>query len=239
MSFRRPALKRSQSYVATLNDYGANRRRVQNGAWRKRQNTLMITPKRYTGLSLFESASGIEQKNIDSGLVDLALPATNAFTGAQLLNGCAQGAAQNQRIGRKMLMKSVQYRFHLGSAAGVAPAQSLAVRILIVYDRQANGAIALNTDVLSGGALFPSQQNLANTDRFLVISDVIHGLDTDKQQPVVGKVFKKIQLDTQFGGAAGAIADINSGALIAFICTPGAAVAPVINCNFRVRFQDV
>lgn len=214
------------------------RNKTQNASWRKRQQTVLIAPRKFQGVSLFESNSGVERKNVDTALVDLTLPVTNAFTGGQLLNGVAQGAANQTRVGRRMLMKSLQYRFHLGTAAGASTTQLAPVRVLVVYDRQANGAVCLNTDVLAT-AVFQGFQNLGNTDRFLILSDMVHGLDGNSTQPTSGKVYKKLNLDTMFIGNGNLVADIGSGSVYAFIATPGSATALVVNLNFRIRYVDL
>lgn len=234
MSYKRPTFTRSPKFEA-------RRARVQNASWRKRQSTVMIMPKRFDGVTLFEKNSNIERKNSDTPIVDLALPLTDAFTVGQVLNNIGQGVTNSSRIGRRALFKSIQYRFHLGLATPPAPtvtSQIQPVRILIVYDRQPNGALALATDVLNQ-ATFQGHLNLNNSDRFLVLSDVVHGLDGISTQPPAGKVYKKISLDTMYSGTGATIADISSGAILAFISTPGYQAGLFINVTFRVRYQDL
>lgn len=234
MSFRRnPSFSRSPSMVFRAD---VQRKKVQNASWRKRQQSLMVVPKKFSGPTLFQSSSlGPEQKGVDTILTDIALPVTDAFTGAAVLNLVAAGTNPVQRVGRKMRMTSFQYRFHLGTVAGAPANGNVPVRILVVYDRQPNGAAALNTDLLST-ANFQGVLALTNSERFLVVSDQIH--ECSSAGPTVGKVYKKLSLDTMWSSTSGAIADIASGSLLMFIATSGWTGAPVINLVSRVRFVD-
>ena len=81
-----------------------------------------------------------------------------------VLNDVAQGTTAITRLGRKILMKSVLVQGTLTNSSGQG-------RILIVYDRQANGAAPAATDVLTSNTIM-AIQNLDNRDRFIILADI-------------------------------------------------------------------
>lgn len=188
-------------------------------------------------MSLFQDTGLVEWKNIDANFVDLVLPATNAFTGVALLNGVAQGAGTNQRIGRRATYHSLHYRFHLGLASGGSGAgQSVPVRILIVYDKQTNGGTPPNTEILQTPN-FQGQMLLNQADRFVIVSDKVHEIDSSG--PTTGKCYKKMKLETVYGGPGALSADITTGAFFLLIATsPIGGTTSVINLNVRMRYTD-
>jgi len=166
-----------------------------------------------------------------------------AFTGITELNCVAQGATSYNRIGTKILMKSIDFRA-IFSMTGSGPTQST-FRYMIVYDRQPNGAFPAFSDILSTNIStapsFFSGVNMANRSRFIVLRDRIQSLDADGTGTVSVKEFIKTKLETQFKTNAGNIGDITTGALylVAFALT-GSAVS-YINMSAptcRIRYFD-
>lgn len=184
-------------------------------------------------LSLYQSTQKNEYKVVETNIPDLSLPATSAFTGAQLLNGIVQGPGNQQRVGRRLVLKSLVYRMYASTASEASPTNG-PVRVLVVYDRQANGAVPLNTDVLAQ-ADFAGLMNLGYTDRFLIISDQIH--QSENGPITVGECYKKMSLEQVFIGTGGTITDISTGSILVFLAHVGASAA-VVNFNFRIRYVD-
>lgn len=188
----------------------------------------------YKGLSLYQSRPTVEWKQIDTIYADNALPVTDAFSSLAYQNLIAQGVGNSQRVGRKITLRSIYYRFHMGTAAGTSPYTG-PVRIVVVYDRQPNGLGGGIVDVFSSNN-FHALQNLNNGDRFLVLSDQIY--ESSSTLSTHGQMYKKLSLDTVYSGAGATIADMTTGSISAFVATPGGAAAVVINLNFRVRYID-
>lgn len=200
-----------------------------------RQSPTYLVPKRYQGISLMQSSSSPEKKSVDTLFIDNAtlIPASNAFSVATLLNGVAQGTNTNERIGRKATFKSLVYRIQYSAADG-SGASLQPLRVLVVYDRQPNGALALNTDVI-GVATFVGLTALANSDRFVIISDQIH--QSDFSTPTTGKAFRKMSLETVYGLTTAVIGAVNSGAILVFFAQAGSAQI-TFNAHFRLRYID-
>ena len=171
-------------------------------------------------------------------------PAVN-FTGITELNCVGQGATSYNRIGTKILIKSIMFN-SIFSLTGSGPTQST-FRYMIVYDHQPNGAFPAFSDILSqniGTApIMFSSINMSNRSRFIVLRDRVHTLDFDGGNggTIHCKEFIKTKLETQFGTNTATIGDITSGAiyLIAFAVS-GTAVSYVTmtNASSRIRYFD-
>lgn len=85
---------------------------------------LTMQPKRAT----------VEKKNRDVANSAVVLPAAGVWSSIVLLNGCAQGPANGERIGRELQMKSLKLHYETASGTSTIP-----VRNLVVYDKQPNG----------------------------------------------------------------------------------------------------
>lgn len=92
-----------------------------------------------------------------------------------------QGVGTNQRIGNTLTMKSIRLRFRL-APTGFAELTNSMVRLMLVYDRQPNGAYPTTATILSNidqagtiSAFDPDGDiNVNNMDRFIVLMDEYH-----------------------------------------------------------------
>jgi len=170
-----------------------------------------------------------EKKNFDLS-ASIQGAAATTWSAVTLINGIAQGATANTRIGRRLTLKSVQYRASF--ALSVGP-----VRVLVVYDHAPNGALPAITDIVTVND-FQAPMNLINNDRFMVLHDnILHPAAVDVA--LGEKWFKKLNpnLQNQWTNAAtGTIADITTGAIyIATVSTTQVAMT----FTTRVRFTDL
>lgn len=177
----------------------------------------------------------------DVNTTAIAIPALATATGSlTLLNGMVQGTTGSTRIGRRIRMESLLLRIALGAA--VATTGCSPFRILIVFDKQSNGAAPLATDILTQDNI-TGAMNLANSRRFVTILDHI---EKDFGPQSSGSIFinryKKFKLDVEFnGGVAGTIADINTGSVYALTYLLSGTLAtapPVASTLCRIRFAD-
>ena len=119
-------------------------------------------------------------------------------------------------------MKSIAFKCNL--ELGGAPPVMGNGRIMIVYDRQPNGAFPSISDLLSlnvsTAPLFTSGINMSKKSRFSILCDRYIDLDTDAVGTATVVLFRNnINLETEFSATAGTIADITTGAL--FLITMG------------------
>lgn len=190
---------------------------------------------------------------------DIAAATYQVNTGGSftLLCNPQLGSDMNNRIGRKILIKSAYIRGFLSTEpAGSAAVNSVGVqqaRFILFCDMQPNANAPAVTDLLVAATPI-SHLNLNNRDRFRVYADKMFTFgpyfrDTTATQSVAAaaqqaytfKKFKRLNLETVFNATnGGSIADINSGALYMFwIGSVGAGTTDVnAILTTRVRYVD-
>lgn len=196
---------------------------------------------------------GIEYKFLDNSYAAaatvLAVTGSEADPAANTISGIAVGTAQNQRDGRKCVLKSVFIRgkIYLDPLADQADVGAPeAVRVAIVLDQQTNGAQFNAEDVyVDTGTTVLAVRNLEYTGRFKVLYDRLFRLNyeiaaTDgantcscNGNQVFFKFFKKLNIPVTFVSDNNGVADISDNSL--HVMCWGSA-----NCNLaytsRVRF---
>jgi len=197
-------------------------------------------------------AQGGQELNFSDTFVQIG-PSAPAIHGVgdtlgylECLNGTTVGAANNQRIGRRIDMKSIQW---LIEVSNMDAAINNTVRYCIVVDSQANGALPLMTDIYNTASPL-ALRNISNKARFRVLADSgpisVTGNDSitatagqlagngtnpivtttqtfgnvNPKTSFVDKGYKKIGINTQYNsGGAGTIADIQTNSLLfIFMC---------------------
>lgn len=172
--------------------------------------------------------AGAEVKSSDlENISDLKRTGQTAI----LLNGLAQGTAINEHVGRKVAMKTLLLRYMVHpdvatyntmSTGGSATKSHLCYRVLIVYDKQANGALASQANVLapttnSSNAELVAPNNLDNRDRFKVIYDKKGRLSIADPCHIREKFIKLKGREVTFQNTAATIADIATGSLLMYL----------------------
>lgn len=175
---------------------------------------------------------GVERKNRDVSLAQ-AFDTTGTIT---LLNGITQGSDIINRVGNRIDVVSILIR---GSVAVGATPTSATYRWLVVYDKQANAATPLITDVLTAISL-SGVNNLANRDRFVIYLDKTGQLEaTDKTTEPI-KEYIECNLETTYNGTGATSAAIATGALY-FISVGNLAAGvttPTVAATSRIRYID-
>jgi len=156
-----------------------------------------------------------------------------------LLNGLVPDSTATGRIGRKIHMKSLYIRYTASlnaTSVGGSP-----LRILVVYDKQANATAPAITDILLTDD-FTSPNNISNRDRFVTIFDhITDPISTGDSFAVSGVLHKKFDLETMFNaGVAGTIGDITTGSLYLMVSQAGSisTAGPFLQFQSRMRFDD-
>lgn len=180
------------------------------------------------------------------GVFSVNASGTGSFA---LLNGITQGTDNTQRIGRLVHIRKIFFSGYIDSKLATLP---MSVRLVVVYDRQTNGAAFNITDLydtFGGNVTTSSMRNLDNRDRFLVLKDKRWSCNTLLPSPSnvahtvfpVTIVMKKVMLPTLYNNVTGGIADIASGSIFALLLTDpfaGVVNTPLLNGLWRVRFVD-
>lgn len=218
----------------------------------RRTPTILTGPSRYSR----PSRSNKEIKSFDVVLCDdvtsqqIPLPANVAgaqtfATGMAAINLVPQGSTFYNRIGSKIVIKSIAID------CGVL-AHSIAelniVRYMIVYDRQPNGAYPALADILqdnAAGLTSTSGVNMQNRSRFAILRDNYLEINPGSGEFKHLKLFVKPSggLLCEFGTTAGTIGDIKTGSILFLMFTPISVnttgpFASALSLKTRIRYDD-
>lgn len=180
----------------------------------------------------------------------------------QLLNGLTQGSAQQQRIGNKIAMKSVRIR---GQIVNLTTNVQTYARIIVFYDKQTNGALCANSDLLQTTTTTPantttafSELNLNNVERFVILRDycislpsvtntagVLTNVGFDPGQNTNnGSIFEvdmfiKLKgLQTLYKDATALIGGVSTGGLFMVLINHQGVAAWTFRHVIRLRYDD-
>lgn len=182
--------------------------------------------------------------------LDDALVATGG-TVTPTVNIIVQGIAENQRIGRKVTIRKIQWKYDID-----LPAQSNAaditqgdiVRVIMYIDKQTNGATATVTNILES-ADYQAYRNLTNVGRFRIVLDKTHsinrrvaftdGTNTASTPEVVTGTFTLFTNSTipiEYSGVNGTIDEISTNNIgVLLISREGTAG---FESKIRLRYSD-
>jgi len=187
--------------------------------------------------------SGPELKSID---VQVAAGNMTTTATVVLLNGCVTGADINNRIGRKMTMKSLMLRLNFSPVATTDSPIGCTARAMVIYDAQSNASTITGAQVLRSDS-FLEPNNLENRDRFTVLMDKFITLPAanytasetvgGSPTPRLVKKYLRINKDSVFNTTnGGTFADITSGGLWFLIIASN--TTQQVQMNSRLRFVD-
>lgn len=222
----------------------------------KRQRRMVMYRPVQTPAALYRR--GTEVKTVDVKVTNQVINSTGSIA---LLNGIAEGTSFNNRVGRRVSLKSLQISGTLDDNTGGTPINdSLYVRMLVLYDRQNNGGTPALADILqdvdSAGTTTTdaySGINMNNSDRFKVLmdnrvfipNDQTSAAGTNLEQGIAGylpstgetniKRFIKLGgLETHYGTANANVAGCQTGAIwLVFV----AAGSNMLQANLRIRLR--
>ncbi len=226
----------------------ARQKRRRRGAIARRQRGFVRTAGfygRYAGKLA-------EHKFHDLDVTD-AVIATGGSIDTPSLVVIAQGTDESTRIGRKITIKAIHWRYTLVlPTTATAASTSDTARILVFLDKQTNGAAATVTGILES-ANYQSFNNLANKSRFRILFDQTWALNCPSgsgrgtsdtlsygETRIDGEWHKQcnipIEYDNTFTtGVIGTQRTNNIGVLT----ISGAGLVGLVASKFRLRFTDV
>lgn len=206
----------------------------------KRRYRGRLAPRRTGGFFGVRRNSLAAEKKFNDTFNTLVTASGMSNTGSFfLLNGIGAGTGFNERVGRKIKIKTIQLNITV-LVGSVVPARC---RLMVVIDRQANGVAPtlgniLDTTLISS----PSKafMNLDNRARFSVIWDKKFTLDTTTYTLRDFNVFKKKLIDVTYNGITNGIGSIATNSLYLVAMSDAAAAnAPALVCGSRIRYTDV
>jgi len=179
---------------------------------------------------------GIETKFYDTRKAPTAFVTTTAgaeldpAANASCLNAITQGDGESARDGKKCVLKSVEIHGVVTGTLKQDQADSklpIIARVLLVWDKQTNGAQLNSEDVLKddAGSDYLSMRNLQYSSRFRILWDrtfvlqnsqsMTDGANTSSSvsQTRNFKIYKKLNIPVNFTGTTEDIANITDNSL--------------------------
>ncbi len=166
------------------------------------------------------------------------------------INLIAAGTTESTRIGRKVTILSIGWRYSVTLPevdAAATPAPGDVIRVMLVLDKQCNGAAATVTDMLETTG-YQSFNNLSNKSRFRTLHDATFPLNyltlASDNAAVVSSAevwqhytfFKKVKIPIEFSAGTGALTEIRSNNLFVLLITKRGAAG--FESKMRLRFSD-
>ncbi len=164
------------------------------------------------------------------------------------LNLIPQGVTESERVGRKCTIKKIAFRGALILRASTTSAATSSLsRVMLVQDKQANGAVPVVTDILETAGVL-SWNNLANSGRFKVLMDEFMSFKAAgaaasgaafvfSEDRKMLSCYKEVTLPLEFSSTTGAITEIRSNNLL--LVTIGDVDDYVdIIYEVRLRYED-
>ncbi len=191
--------------------------------------------------------TGGELKFHDIDIDDAIIAQNGTIFAAGTVHIIPQGTTEITRIGRKAVIKSINWRYNMQLPnSGALNDTSDVVRVILYLDKQCNGAIAAVTDILESDN-FQSFRNLANTGRFSILLDrtfAIHtaaaaGNGTANDSAAVDRsatFYKQCNIPIEFNSTTGALTEIRSNNLNVLLLSKQGLV--VFDSKMRLRFSD-
>jgi len=197
-----------------------------------------------------------EVKSVDLSLTTAVFNTTGTIT---LLNGIAEGSGFYNRIGRKIVLKSLYI------TGAIAPVNTSAItqsycRLIVIYDAQTNGAAPTWANVIQSytaagtpTSLYIDQFNLDNRDRFRILADrrwdmpgttgsaltTVPAGNSSHDQTV--KMYIKLRgLETQYKSSSSTVSDIATGSIYLLTCSDNSHGTNYYQVSYscRCRYTD-
>jgi len=186
-----------------------------------------------------------ELKFLDTLFASATVATTGLLSGS--LNTIAQGDGESQRNGRKVVIKSIWVRgsIELNPDTTIAADQSAdVIRVVLVQDKQCNGASWAVTDYLVSND-YQSFKNLENSGRFNTLWSIemgftsgagVNGAWGAATRPFNKFIKCSIPIEFDSSAATGAITTQRSNSLQMLAITRDGVTAIALNC--RIRYSD-
>ncbi len=248
-----PRFKRRRRTQTGATIYGSKYQRTSTGAHvraRAPRGRFAGYYRRAGNYGRYQPNMGGELKFKDTDVDDAAIAATGTVQGTGTFLVIVQDNGESERVGRKITIRSISWRYRLSLGdqdAGATPPDGDTVRLILFQDKQCNGATAVVGDLLQSSH-FQSFNELTNSGRFRTLMDKTvdlnrlnlasdgAGLVSSTSVRRSGTFFKKCAIPIEYSNATGAIAGIKSNNLgIMAISAGGTAV---LGSTVRVRYSD-
>lgn len=200
----------------------------------------------------FDRTGGFFGASVELKFHDLDVNDATVAAGATIAEdsvlAIAQGVGESERIGRKMMVRSIGWRFNvkMPSSSNQNSTGDI-VRVILYQDKQTNGAAAVATDILES-ADYQSFNNLANKSRFLTLMDRTYVSNaaagsgrgtTDTlafgKSYVQDTFFKSVSIPVEYDSTTGAITEMRSNNIGVLLLSKEGIAG--FDSKMRIRFE--
>lgn len=159
------------------------------------------------------------------------------------INKVALGAEDYQRVGNKTQCLRIGLRgIVMPSTENVAVDPYNEIRMIVMYDRQPNGALPAIGEIFTYPTDVNSPRNPDFSDRFITLADKSFLVYNKADQNYQGSKFRiniKKKLKTEFKGNGNTIADVSTGSIFVFWLSDSAvADHPFVKYNTAYTYMD-
>ncbi len=162
------------------------------------------------------------------------------------INIIAQGTGESQRIGRKLTIRKILWRYSVKLPTTIDPNNTAdTVRVILYQDKQTNGVTATILQILET-ADWQSFRNLAESGRFKILVDNTHPMKsfsgggataTSFGEDVLSRqIYLNVNIPIEYNGVTGALTEVRSNNLGVLLITES-GVAGFFS-KFRLRYSD-
>jgi len=195
---------------------------------------------------------GGELKFTDENITLNPIPANGTIflngSGEASMLRIAQGTGESQRIGRKVTIKKIQWRFRIELQPQTSSANTICnVRLILYLDKQTNGAAATITDVMQANTVH-TFKNLQNSGRFVILMDREYVLKSHAgggngtaedygEDMIIDTFYKDCSIPIEYSSTVGAISELKSGNInLLMFGSPGSITQ--LAGRMRIRYSD-
>ncbi len=149
-----------------------------------------------------------------------------------------QGDTTNTRDGSQVKFTSIRFSYFLKVNAS---SLNNLVRVMLVHDKQTNGAQASATDVLQDATpidAITSAYNIDNVSRFHILYDKVHALSNGGTSAIHRTIHKKLNLKVRYDGNAGDVTDLSQDSIFLILVADQVTNDPTISFQIRLRYLD-
>lgn len=183
-----------------------------------------------------------EWKFVDLPLNGVTVPAAGStFVAANFISGTAQGIDVNNRIGRKILIKSLFMRISVYLPGGALSDNSNIIRIMIIQDILSNGRDPATTGIngILQEANVLSNYNTRNTKRYRYLMDKSFPLSFGGPATTVIKKNIILNLVATYDNTTAVFPSQQSNSLWIFYISDSTLGGPSLSARLRLRFVDM
>jgi len=176
------------------------------------------------------------------------------YNGGGTGTGITRGTGPNQRIGNRIILRTIQFRGSITSSAN-SSGYTNHIRVLLVWDKQTNGSLASAGDVIASSdaatdtSNWTSYNNMDNIGRFKIIYDRLFRT-TSQTLTIAGtasapvtlnfNIYKKcyIPIEYDISGTNGTIDEVKSNSVFALFFSEWDDGATAL-FSVRLRYKDL